>query len=63
MTPSTQSPTRHAPTPRPPAQAAMQRCPSCRLAIRQRHPKMPLDYCPRCIAREHKLVSLEQGEI
>ena len=41
----------------------MQRCPSCRLAIRQRHPKMPLDYCPRCIAREHKLVSLEQGEI
>jgi hypothetical protein len=36
----------------------MLHCPSCRLTLRQRHPQMTIDYCPRCIARAHELVPL-----
>jgi MoaA/NifB/PqqE/SkfB family radical SAM enzyme len=37
---------------------AMLRCPSCHLNLRQRHPQMTIDYCPRCIARAQELVPL-----
>jgi hypothetical protein len=42
---------RHAP-------GAMLHCPCCHLSLRQRHPQMTIDYCPRCIARAHELVPL-----
>jgi hypothetical protein len=55
----------HPHRPTPPAdsrrrrfQGTMQRCPCCQLTIRQRHPQMALDYCPRCIARTRELVPL-----
>jgi hypothetical protein len=44
---------------RPRLQGALQRCPCCQLAIRPRYPQMALDYCPRCIAREHRLISMQ----
>jgi hypothetical protein len=37
---------------------AMLHCPNCHLNLRQRHPQMTIDYCPRCIARVHELVPL-----
>jgi hypothetical protein len=40
------------------APGAMLHCPSCHLGLRQRHPQMTIDYCPRCIARARQLVQL-----
>lgn len=45
------SPRRHRP-------GTMLCCPQCRLGLRQRHPEMTIDYCPRCIARARQLVPL-----
>ncbi|HEY2767304.1 MAG TPA: hypothetical protein VGI76_03560 [Solirubrobacteraceae bacterium] len=45
------SPRRHRP-------GTMLCCPQCRLGLRQRHPQMSIDYCPRCIARMRQLVPL-----
>lgn len=45
------SPRRHRP-------GTMLCCPQCRLGVRQRHPEMTIDYCPRCIARARQLVPL-----
>jgi hypothetical protein len=36
----------------------MLHCPSCHLNLRQRHPQVSIDYCPRCIAHAHELVPL-----
>jgi hypothetical protein len=36
----------------------MLHCPCCHLNIRQRHPQVSIDYCPRCIAHAHELVPL-----
>jgi hypothetical protein len=45
------SPRRHSP-------GTMLHCPGCHLNLRQRHPQIAIDYCPRCIARAHELVPL-----
>jgi len=37
---------------------AMLHCPCCHLNLRQRHPQVSIDYCPRCIAHSHELVPL-----
>ncbi len=37
---------------------AMLHCPGCHLSLRQRHPQVTIDYCPRCIARARELVPL-----
>lgn len=35
-----------------------QTCPSCRLSVRTRFPSLPVQYCPRCLARRRRLVEL-----
>jgi hypothetical protein len=57
-TPHPQAPTHPPFSHRRHSPGAMLRCPSCRLSVRQRHPQMTIDYCPRCIARAHELVPL-----
>jgi hypothetical protein len=37
---------------------AMLHCPCCHLNLRQRHPQVSIDYCPRCIAHARELVPL-----
>jgi hypothetical protein len=36
----------------------MLHCPCCHLNLRQRHPQVSIDYCPRCIAHSRELVPL-----
>ena len=53
-----------APTAHPPfsrrrhSPGAMLHCPCCHLNLRQRHPQVSIDYCPRCIAHSRELVPL-----
>jgi hypothetical protein len=35
---------------------AYQTCPNCRLSLRTRFPSLPVQYCPRCLARRRRLV-------
>jgi Zn-finger nucleic acid-binding protein len=33
-------------------------CPSCRLSLRTRFASLPVEYCPRCLARRRTAVAL-----
>lgn len=37
---------------------AYQTCPACRLSVRTRFPSLPVQYCPRCLARRRNVVEL-----
>ncbi len=38
-------------------------CPRCGLTIEPRAPWLAIRYCPRCLARSHRIVELSQSAI